>query len=85
MRAVVFTNPNYYGISPRVDLLVALIHDYDKIAIIDEAHGAHLPFHDDLPLSGLEVGADLVISGLIRLACYDADIASTSHRRQGAG
>jgi len=63
VRAVVFTNPNYYGISPRVDLLVALIHDYDKIAIIDEAHGAHLSFHDDLPLSGLEVGADLVISG----------------------
>lgn len=63
VRGVIFTNPNFYGVSPRVDLLVALTHDYDKIALIDEAHGPHLPFHKDLPLSGLEVGADLVISG----------------------
>ena len=63
VQGVIFTNPNYYGISPRIDLLVALVHDYDKIAVIDEAHGAHLPFHKELPLSGLEVGADIVISG----------------------
>jgi arginine/lysine/ornithine decarboxylase len=63
VRGVVFTNPNYYGVSPRIDLLVALVHDYDKIALIDEAHGAHLPFHKELPLSGLEVGADIVVSG----------------------
>ena len=54
VRGVIFTNPNFYGVSPRVDLLVALTHDYDKIALIDEAHGPHLPFHKDLPLSGLE-------------------------------
>lgn len=63
VRGVVFTNPNYYGVSPRVDLLVAIVHDYDKIALIDEAHGAHLPFHKELPLSGLEVGADIIVSG----------------------
>ncbi|NLJ61423.1 MAG: aminotransferase class I/II-fold pyridoxal phosphate-dependent enzyme [Firmicutes bacterium] len=63
VQGVVLTNPNYYGISPPVDVLVAIVHDYDKIALIDEAHGAHLPFHKELPLSGLEVGADIVVSG----------------------
>lgn len=63
VKGVVFTNPNYYGVSPRTDLLVAIVHDYDKIALIDEAHGAHLPFHKELPPSGLEVGADIVVSG----------------------
>ncbi|HXL04909.1 MAG TPA: aminotransferase class I/II-fold pyridoxal phosphate-dependent enzyme [Bacillota bacterium] len=63
VRGVIFTNPNYYGVSPPVDLLVDIVHDYDKIALIDEAHGAHLPFHEELPLSGLEVQADVVVSG----------------------
>ncbi|MEW6228588.1 MAG: aminotransferase class I/II-fold pyridoxal phosphate-dependent enzyme [Bacillota bacterium] len=62
-RAVMLTNPNYYGVAPEIKTLVAMAHDYGKIALVDEAHGAHLPFHEDLPPSALEAGADAVVSG----------------------
>jgi len=62
-RAVVLTNPNYYGVAPDIKTLVAMVHDYGKIAVVDEAHGAHLPFHEALPPSALEAGADAVVSG----------------------
>ncbi|MDI7247757.1 MAG: aminotransferase class I/II-fold pyridoxal phosphate-dependent enzyme [Bacillota bacterium] len=62
-RAVVVTNPSYYGVAPDIKTLVATVHDYGKIAVVDEAHGAHLPFHEALPLSALEAGADAVVSG----------------------
>lgn len=62
-RAVILTSPNYYGVSPDIKTLVAMAHDYGKIAVVDEAHGAHLPFHEALPPSALEAGADAVISG----------------------
>ena len=62
-RAVVLTNPNYYGVAPDIKTLVAMVHDYGKIAVVDEAHGSHLPFHEALPPSALEAGADVVVSG----------------------
>lgn len=62
-RAVMLTNPNYYGVAPNIKTLVAMAHDYGKIALVDEAHGAHLPFHEELPPSALEAGADAVVSG----------------------
>jgi len=62
-RAVVLTNPNYYGVAPDVKTLVAIAHGYGKIAVVDEAHGAHLPFHEALPPSALAAGADAVVSG----------------------
>ena len=27
--------------------------------LVDEAHGAHMSFHDDFPLTAMEVGADM--------------------------
>jgi arginine/lysine/ornithine decarboxylase len=62
-RAVVLTSPNYYGVSPDIKTLVAAAHDYGRIAVVDEAHGAHLPFHEALPPSALEARADVVVSG----------------------
>ncbi|MGE5592075.1 MAG: aminotransferase class I/II-fold pyridoxal phosphate-dependent enzyme [Betaproteobacteria bacterium] len=62
-RAVVLTNPNYYGVAPSIKTLVAIVHGYGKIAMVDEAHGAHLPFHEALPPSALAAGADAVVSG----------------------
>jgi len=32
---------------------------HDMSVIIDEAHGAHMMFHDDFPLTAMEVGADM--------------------------
>ncbi|MCH4006843.1 MAG: aminotransferase class I/II-fold pyridoxal phosphate-dependent enzyme [Eubacterium sp.] len=72
--AVVVTSPNYYGIQSNIREIADVVHEYGKILIVDQAHGAHLPFFQALKESGEEVdfrcesaeqqGADLVISSL---------------------
>ncbi|MBA3874571.1 MAG: aminotransferase class I/II-fold pyridoxal phosphate-dependent enzyme [Anaerolineae bacterium] len=59
--AVQITSPNYYGYLSDVRGLATLAHEHNIPLLVDEAHGAHLPFHPDLPASGVQVGADLVV------------------------
>lgn len=61
IKAVVITYPSYYGICSHIEKIVDIVHKYDKILLVDEAHGSHLVFSDTLPKSSLEVGADIVI------------------------
>ena len=57
--AVFLINPTYYGAAADLRSLVRLAHRNGMAAIVDEAHGAHLRFHRDLPVSAMEAGADL--------------------------
>lgn len=66
-RAVFLINPNYYGTTSNLKALVDLAHSYDLAVLVDEAHGAHLPFAERLPLSALQAGADLVASSMHKL------------------
>jgi arginine decarboxylase len=59
--AVLVTNPSYYGICQDLSAVAAACHKHGVILIVDEAHGGHLSFCDDLPMSGLQSGADIVI------------------------
>ncbi len=59
--AIQITSPNYYGYLSDVGGLANLAHENGIPLLVDEAHGAHLPFHPDLPPSGVQVGADLVV------------------------
>lgn len=58
-KAVFVINPTYYGFAPDLKKIVEVSHAYDIPVLVDEAHGAHLPFHPDLPVSAMEAGADL--------------------------
>lgn len=60
--AVMVTSPNYYGICSDIKAIAEIAHRYGKPLIVDEAHGAHLHFSDELPLSAIQSGADLVIN-----------------------
>ncbi|HWQ78843.1 MAG TPA: aminotransferase class V-fold PLP-dependent enzyme [Anaerovoracaceae bacterium] len=60
--AVLITSPNYYGICSDIMAIAETAHRHGKTLIVDEAHGAHLHFSDELPLSAIQSGADLVIS-----------------------
>ncbi len=60
-KAVILTRPDYYGMCPDITAIARLIHERGKILIVDEAHGAHLKFHNELPLCALDSGADIVI------------------------
>ncbi len=58
---VVITYPSYYGVCCDIKSIADIVHSYGKLLIVDEAHGSHLKFCDELPISALEGGADIVI------------------------
>ncbi len=66
-KALCFTSPTYYGAAADVEALVKLGHERGVIVMADEAWGAHLHFHPDLPMSAVEAGADLVIQSTHKL------------------
>jgi lysine decarboxylase len=54
--------PTYFGAAADVRTLADVAHARGVPLIVDEAWGAHLAFHEDLPEHALAAGADLVIS-----------------------
>jgi arginine decarboxylase len=55
-------SPTYFGAVADVEGLADVCHARGVPLIVDEAWGAHFPFHRDLPVPALALGADLVIS-----------------------
>ena len=37
------------------------MHEHGKLLLVDEAHGAHYGFHEEVPASALSQGADAVV------------------------
>ncbi len=66
-KAVLVINPTYYGISTNLKEIVDLAHSYDIPVLVDEAHGVHIHFHDNLPLSAMQAGADLAATSVHKL------------------
>ncbi|MCS7230557.1 MAG: aminotransferase class I/II-fold pyridoxal phosphate-dependent enzyme [Elusimicrobiota bacterium] len=60
-KAVFITSPNYNGICPDLIKIQEVCKKHNKILLVDEAHGPHLKFHPDLPVSAVEVGADMCV------------------------
>lgn len=58
-KAVLVNNPTYYGICSNLRAITELAHSYGMKVLVDEAHGAHLYFGDNLPISAMKSGADL--------------------------
>ncbi|MCL2576650.1 MAG: decarboxylase [Defluviitaleaceae bacterium] len=64
-RAAVFiVSPTYEGFVSNIAAIAKKVHARDGILIVDEAHGAHFPFHEKFPKSALQSGADIVINSL---------------------
>ena len=57
--AVFINNPTYYGICSNIREIVRLAHERGMKVLVDEAHGTHLYFGENLPLSGIAAGADM--------------------------
>jgi lysine decarboxylase len=55
-------SPTYFGAVADVAALAAVAHGRGVPLIVDEAWGAHMAFHEELPEHALALGADLVIS-----------------------
>ncbi len=63
-KAVFLINPTYYGSASDLKEIVRVAHAHDMAVLVDEAHGAHLHFHGDLPVSAMEAGADMAAVSL---------------------
>lgn len=63
-KAVFVINPTYYGIVSDLQEIIDIAHAHDMHVIVDEAHGAHFPFHREFPYSAIGLGADMVASSL---------------------
>lgn len=57
--AVFVNNPTYYGICSDLRAIVRLAHSHGMKVLVDEAHGTHFYFHELLPVSAMEAGADM--------------------------
>lgn len=70
--AVILTSPTYEGIVSNIRQIADVVHAHGGVLIVDEAHGAHLPYANHganqeemyLPYSAVREGADIVIQSL---------------------
>lgn len=62
IRAVVLSNPSYYGTYSDLAEIIELAHKYNAVVIVDEAHGAHLRFMEqDILKDAMSLGADIAV------------------------
>ena len=54
-------SPTPYGTCADISSIASLCHRRGKPLIVDEAWGAHLPFHPDLPTWAMDAGADVCV------------------------
>lgn len=66
-KAVLVINPTYFGIVADLKKIVEIAHSYEVPVLVDEAHGVHIHFHDDLPLSAMQAGADMAATSVHKL------------------
>ncbi|NLJ58081.1 MAG: aminotransferase class I/II-fold pyridoxal phosphate-dependent enzyme [Tissierellia bacterium] len=64
IKMVVLTYPTFYGICFDIKKAAEIVHKHGKILMIDEAHGSHLKFSEDLPLPAESSGADIVTQSI---------------------
>ncbi|WP_395150536.1 aminotransferase class I/II-fold pyridoxal phosphate-dependent enzyme [uncultured Allofournierella sp.] len=58
-KAILVNNPTYYGICSDLRSIVELAHRHGMLCLADEAHGTHLYFGQNLPVSAMAAGADM--------------------------
>lgn len=66
-KAVLVINPTYFGVCTDLQEVVNLVHRYNIPVIVDEAHGALIHFHDQLPMSAMQAGADMAATSTHKL------------------
>lgn len=63
IKAAIFTNPDYYGLTPDIAALAQVCREAGIAVIVDEAHGAHLHWGKTmgLPQSAVAAGCDVIV------------------------
>jgi lysine decarboxylase len=66
-KGVLVINPTYFGVAADLKAIVELAHSRHVPVLVDEAHGVHINFHDALPLSAMQAGADMAATSVHKL------------------
>ena len=66
-KGALVTSPTPYGTCSDLAALSAICHEHGKPLIADEAWGAHLPFHPDLPAWGMDAGVDVCVTSVHKM------------------
>jgi arginine/lysine/ornithine decarboxylase len=66
-KGAVLITPTDWGTCADIRGVAAVCHEFDVPLIVDEAWGAHLPFHPDLPTWGMDADADLVVTSVHKM------------------
>ncbi|WP_102347083.1 aminotransferase class I/II-fold pyridoxal phosphate-dependent enzyme [Bacillus sp. Marseille-P3661] len=66
-KGLLVINPTYFGIAANLKEIVDIAHSYHIPVLVDEAHGVHIHFHDELPLSAMQAGADMAATSVHKL------------------
>lgn len=66
-KGLLVINPTYFGIAADLKKIVQIAHSYGVPVLVDEAHGVHIHFHDKLPLSAMQAGADMAATSVHKL------------------
>ncbi len=67
-KAVLLVSPTYYGLCSDVAAIAEACHRRGVALLVDEAHGAHLNFSNELPPCALEQGADACAQSIHKAA-----------------
>ena len=63
-RGMMVVSPSYYGITSNIKELAEVCHRHNAILMVDEAHGAHCYFSDELPGGAIAQGADIAVQSI---------------------
>jgi arginine decarboxylase len=63
-KGMLLVTPTDYGTCGDIRAIAEVCHEHGKPLIVDEAWGAHLPFHPDLPPWGMDADADVVVTSV---------------------
>ena len=66
-KGMLLITPTDWGSCADIRGVAAVCHEYDVPLIVDEAWGAHLPFHDELPTWGMNADADVVVTSVHKM------------------
>lgn len=66
-KALLVINPTYFGVASDLREIVRIAHRHSIPVLVDEAHGAHLYFHLDLPVPAMAAGADMAATSIHKL------------------
>ncbi|WP_324787282.1 ornithine decarboxylase [Streptomyces sp. H51] len=66
-KGMLLITPTDWGTCADIAGVAGACHEADVPLIVDEAWGAHLPFHPDLPVWGMDADADLVVTSVHKM------------------